>query len=46
MRHLVELSCGGEVAPEWLFDNHARVISQFRSTEAFDHRFEERRGNR
>ena len=45
MRDLVELLCGGQVAPERLFDNNARVLGQFRGAETFDHGFKERGWN-
>jgi len=44
MCDLVELSRGGQVASEWLFDNNARMLGQFGGAEAFDDGLKERGG--
>src|ERR1035438_10499263 len=41
-RDSIELPRGRQVASEGLFDNHARMRGQVRSTEPFDHHLEER----
>ena len=40
-RHAVKLLRRGQVSAERLFDNNARILSQFRGTEPLDHRLEE-----
>src|ERR1039457_2334834 len=42
MGNLVELSCRGQVAPEWLFHNDACMFGQVRRAETLDDRLEER----
>jgi hypothetical protein len=42
MCNLVELSCRGQVAPEWLFHNDACRFGQVRRAETLDDRLEER----
>src|ERR1035438_3639474 len=45
MGDLVEFSCRGQVAPEWLFHNDACMLGQVRRAETLDDRLEERRRN-
>src|ERR1035438_6429039 len=45
MRDLVELSCRGQVPPEWFFHNDACMLGQVRRAETLDYRLEERRRN-
>ena len=40
LRHMIELAGGGQIAAEWLFDNDARLLGQFRGAKAFDDRLE------
>src|ERR1035438_5096307 len=42
MGDLVEFSCRGQVAPEWLFHNDACMLGQVRRAETLDDRLEER----
>ena len=42
LRHVIELAGGGQVAPERLFDDDARMLGQFRGAEPCDHCLEER----
>ena len=42
LRRVIELAGGGQVAPERLFDNDARMLGQFRGAEPLDHRLEKR----
>ncbi len=46
MRCLVQFLRRRQVAPERLFDDHARILSQSRLAEALDHRFEKHGRNR
>ena len=42
MRDAIELPRRGQVAPERLFDDDARLVGQARGAEPLDHRREER----
>ena len=44
-RNAVELLRGGQVAPKWLFNNHARVFIQFRGAQSVNHSLKKRGRN-